>query len=71
MQYRIKSNPFSVDTVQINKIALQNNNNKRLRSFNGITTFSYGTNAFMVCIEELKMKQAFLGYIDSEKLLSA
>ena len=70
MQYRIKSTPSSIDTVQINKIALQNNN-KRLRSFNGITTFPYGTNAFMVCIEELKIKQAFAAYIDSQKLLSA
>ena len=70
MQYRIKSTPSSVDTVQINKIARQNNN-KRLRSFNGITTFPYGTNTFMVCTEELKIKQAFAAYIDSQKLLSA
>ena len=71
MQYRIKSTPSSVDTVQINKIALKNSDNKRLRSFNGITTFPYGTNAFIVCIEELKIKQAFAAYIDSQKLLSA
>ena len=56
MQYRIKSTPSSVDTVQINKITLRNSDNKRLQSFNGITTFPYGTNAFMVCIEELKIK---------------
>ena len=50
-QYRIKITPRSVDTVQINKIALKNNDDKRLRSFNGITTYPYGTSAFMVCIE--------------------
>ena len=71
MQYRIKNTPSSVDTVQINKVALKNSDNKRLRSFNDVTTFPYGTNAFMVCIEELKIKQAFAAYIDSQKLLSA
>ena len=58
MQHRIKSTPFSVDTVQINKIALKNGDDKRLRSFNVITTYPYGTSAFMVCIEEQKMKHA-------------
>ena len=58
IQHRIKKTPFSVDTVQINKIALKNSDDKRLRSFNGITTYPYGTTAFMVCMEELKMKQA-------------
>ena len=57
--------------MQINKIALKNNDNKRLSSFNGITTFPYGTNAFMVCIEELKIKQAFAAYIDSQQLVNA
>ena len=67
IQHRIKSTPYSVDTVEINKIALKNSDNKRLRSFNGITTYPYGTSAFMVCIEELKMKQALSSYLDSLK----
>ena len=58
IQYRIKSTPSSVDTVQINKIALKNSDNKRLRSFDGITTFPYGTSAFKVCAAELKVKLA-------------
>ena len=62
-----KSTPFSVDTIQINKVALKNNDNKRLRSFNGITTCPYGTSAFMVCIEELKIKQALASYLDGLK----
>ena len=57
-QCRIKNSPSSVDTVQINKIALKNSDNKRLRSFDGITTFPYGTSAFKVCVEELNVKQA-------------
>ena len=67
IQHRIKSTPYSVDTAEINKIALKNSDNKRLRSFNGITTYPYGTSAFMVCIEELKMKQALSSYLDSLK----
>ena len=39
IQNRIKSNPMSTDTLQINKIALNNYDNKRLRLFNGITTY--------------------------------
>ena len=58
IQYRIKNTSSSVDTVQINKIALKNSDNKRLRSFDGITTFPYGTSAFKVCAKELKVKHA-------------
>ena len=67
IQHRIKSTPYSVDTVEINKTALKNNDIKRLSSFNGIATYPYGTNAFMVCKEELKMKQALASYLDSVK----
>ena len=56
IQYRIKSTPYSVDTVQVNKIALKICDNKRLKAFDGITTFHYGTSAFKVCAQELKVK---------------
>ena len=65
IQHRIRSTPVSVDTVEINKVALKNYDNKRLRSFNGITTFPYGTNAFKVCFEELQMKILYASYVDS------
>ena len=39
IQHRIKSTPVSVDTVEINKVALKNYDHKRLMSYNGITTF--------------------------------
>ena len=65
IQHRIKSTPMSVDTVEINKVALENYDNKRL--FNGITTFPYGTNAFKVCFEELQMKRLYASYVDSKK----
>ena len=57
IQHRIKSTPMSVETVEINRVALKNYDNKRLRSFNRIATFSFGTNAFKVCFEELQMKR--------------
>ena len=55
-----KSTPSSVDTMQINRIALKDSDNKRLRSFDGITIFPYGTNAFKVCAEELKGKHVII-----------
>ena len=67
IQHRIKSTPMSVDTVEINKVALKNYDNKRLKSFNRITTFPYGTNAFKVCLEELQMRQLYAAYVDSNK----
>ena len=62
IQNRIKSNPLSTDTLQINNIALNNYDNKRLRSFNGITTLPYGGNAFKVCFEKLKIKRRCASY---------
>ena len=46
IQQWIKSSPKSVDTIKINKVVLRNSDNKRLRSFNGITIYPYGTNMF-------------------------
>ena len=65
IQHRIKSTPVSVDTVEINKVALKNYDNKRLMSFSGITTFPYGFNVFKVCFEELQMKRLYASYVDS------
>ena len=50
-QQRFKSDCHN---EQINKIALSSNDDKRLKTFNKITTFSYGTNAFKVCESELQ-----------------
>ena len=61
IQYRIKNNPLSTDTLQVNKIALNNYDN------NGITTFCYGGNAFMVFHEELIIKNALANYLDKLK----
>ena len=65
IQYRIKSNPISTDTLLIDKVALNNRDDKRLRSYNGITTYPYGSNAFKVCFEELQVKNALAHYLNS------
>ena len=48
-QHRYKSDYHNVYTERINKIALSINGDKRLQTFDKITTYSYGTNAFKVC----------------------
>ena len=45
-QQRFKTDCYSVYTEQINKIALSSNNDKRLQTFDKITTYLYGINAF-------------------------
>ena len=41
-------------TEQINKIALSSNDDKRLQTFDKITTYPYGTNTFKVCESEFQ-----------------
>ena len=36
-------------TGEVNKIALSSNYDKRLQTFDRVTTYPYGTNAFKVC----------------------
>ena len=47
----------NVHTVEINKIALNSNDNKRLQTFDRVTTYPNGTNAIKVC--ESKMLRVF------------
>ena len=55
-QQRFKSEACNVYTGQINKITLSSNEDKRLQTFDKITTHSYGTNAFIVCKSEMVSK---------------
>ena len=71
IQYRIKRTPRSVNTVKITKIALKNTDGKRLCAFNGITTYPHGTNPFIMCLEELKVKDAFTRYLKYQELIMA
>ena len=47
-QQRFKSDHHKVYTVEVNKIALSSNDDKRLQTFHRIETCPYGTNAFKV-----------------------
>ena len=48
-----KSDHHRVSTVEINKIALSSNDDKRLQTFDGITTYPISTNAYKVCESEM------------------
>ena len=52
-QQRFKSDCRNAYTEQINKIALSSNDEKRLQTFDKITTYPHGTNAFKVCESEM------------------
>ena len=55
-QQRFKSDHHNVNTEEINNIALSSNDDKRLQTFDKITTYPYGTNAFKVCKSEMVSK---------------
>ena len=54
-QLRFKSDHHNVYTIEINKIALSSNDDKRLQTFDRVTTYPYETNAFKVCKSEMMM----------------
>ena len=43
-------------TDEVNKIALNTSDNKRLVTFDRVTTYPYGANAFKVCESEMLCK---------------
>ena len=59
-QQRFKSDYHNVYTEQINKIALSSNDGKILQTFDKITTYRFGTNAFKACESEMLSKYKLL-----------
>ena len=55
-QQRFKSEAHNAYTEETNKIALSSNYDKRLQTFDKITTYPYGTNTFKVCQGEMLSK---------------
>ena len=51
-QLRFKSDLYNAYTEEVNKIALNSNDDKRLQTFDKVTTYPYGTNAEKVCESE-------------------
>ena len=66
LQQRFKSDCHNVYTEQINKVAPSSNDDKRLQTFDKITTYPYETNAFRVCESEFKGK-SFKKDVDANK----
>ena len=58
-QETFKNNCHEVYTEEVNKIALSSNDDKRLQTFNKITTYPYGTNTFKVCESEMMTVREF------------
>ena len=53
-QQRFKSDHHKVYTEEVNKITLSNDDDdNRLQTFNKVTTYPYGTDAFKVCENEM------------------
>ena len=46
-----------IKCTQNNKIVLSSNDDKRIQTFDKVTTYLYGTNAFMVCKNEMLLKK--------------
>ena len=55
-QQKFKNERHDVYTEEINKIALSSNDDKRLQTFDRITSYPYGTSAGKVCKTELLSK---------------
>ena len=56
LKQRFKSEKHDVYTEEINNIAIRSNDDKRLQTFYGITSYPYGTIAGKVCKAELLSK---------------
>ena len=52
-QLRFKSDNHNVHMEEVNKIALSSNDDKRIPTFNKVTTYPCRTNAFKVCENEM------------------
>ena len=64
LQQRFKSDHHKVYTEDVNKIALSSDDDKRLQTFDRITTYPYGANVFKVCESEmLAVKDLFFSKI--------
>ena len=55
-QQRFSSYNHKVYTEEVNKIALSSNDDKRIQTYDKITTYPYGTNVFKVCENEMLSK---------------
>ena len=55
-QQRFRSDHHKVYTEEVNKIALSRSDDKRIQTFDKVTTYPYCTNVFIVCRNEMLLK---------------
>ena len=58
-QQRFKSDHHKVYTEEVNKIALSSDDDKRLQTFNRVTTYLYETPAVKVCQNKMMLVRDF------------
>ena len=56
-QQRFRSDHHKVYTEEVNKIALSSNDDKRIQTFDKVTTYPYDTNVVKVCENEMLLKK--------------
>ena len=59
-QQRFKNYNHKVYTEEVNKIALSSNDDKRIQTFDKVTTYLYGTNVFKVCENEMLLRNKWM-----------
>ena len=59
-QQRFGSNHHRVYIEEVDKIALSSNDDKRIQTYDRVTTFLYGTNVFQVCENEMLLKNKWI-----------
>ena len=57
-QRRFKSDHHNLYAEEVNKMAPSSNDDKRLQTFDRVTTYLYGTNACKVCESEMLSKMS-------------
>ena len=57
LQQRFRSDHHKVYTEEVNKIALSSNDDKRLQTYDRVTTYPYGMSAFKVCESEMLLSE--------------
>ena len=56
-QQILRSNHHRIYTEEVNKIALSSNDDKRIQTFDKVTTYPYGTNVFKICENEMFLNE--------------
>ena len=56
-QHRFRSDHHKMHTEEVNKISLSSNDDKKIQTFDKVTTYPFGTNVFKVCENEMLLKK--------------